>query len=129
MYDIRRQCDIPYCTWSGKVYCHRMGEHEVLPQIGLRELSRHTAEIVKRVRRGETIEITDRGEAIFRMVPVKPADSLLDRLVAQGRAVPPSTDHRREQFLNGTRALQGTEPIRELVALADEGAFQALPEP
>ena len=70
-----------------------------MPQIGLRELSHHTARIVDRVRQGETIEITDHGRAIFRMIPVKPADSLLDRLVAQGRVVPPTTEDWPEPVL------------------------------
>lgn len=76
-----------------------MWEHEDMPQIGLRELSHHTAQVVDRVRHGETIEITDHGRAIFRMVPVKPADSLLDRLVAQGRVVPPTTEEWPDQVL------------------------------
>jgi len=62
-----------------------------MPQIGLRELSRHTVEVVDRVRRGETIEVTDHGTPIFRMVPVKAEGSLLDRLVQQGRVRPPIT--------------------------------------
>ena len=62
-----------------------------MPQIGLRELSHHTAKIVDRVRAGETIEITDHGRPIFRMVPVKPAGSLIDRLVQQGRVRPPTS--------------------------------------
>jgi len=61
-----------------------------MSQVGLRELSHHTAKIVDRVRQGETIEVTDHGMPIFRMVPVKPAGSLLDRLVQQGRVVPPT---------------------------------------
>ena len=76
-----------------------MWEHEDMPQIGLRELSHQTARIVDRVRHGETIEITDHGKAILRMVPVKPADSLLDRLVAQGRVVPPTTEEWPDQVL------------------------------
>ena len=62
-----------------------------MPQVGLRELSHHTAKIVDRVRGGETIEITDHGTPIFRMVPVKPAGSLIDRLVQQGRVRPPTS--------------------------------------
>jgi prevent-host-death family protein len=70
-----------------------------MPQIGLRELSHHTAKIVDRVRHGETIEITDHGTPIFRMVPVKPAGSLIDRLVQQGRVVPPSSAEAPPQLL------------------------------
>lgn len=61
-----------------------------MPQVGLRELSHHTARIVDRVRQGETIEVTDHGAPIFRMVPVKPAGSLIERLVQQGRVTPPA---------------------------------------
>jgi len=68
-----------------------------MPQVGLRELSHHTARIVDRVRQGETIEVTDHGAPIFRMVPVKPAGSLIERLVQQGRVTPPTAVERESE--------------------------------
>ena len=44
-----------------------------------------------RVSGGETIEITDRGRLVARLVPVDDDTSALNRLVASGRAVPPTS--------------------------------------
>ena len=61
-------------------------------QIGVRELNQQTSRIIERVRRGETLEITDRGQPVARLVPATPAPTseLLERLVREGRVVPPS---------------------------------------
>jgi prevent-host-death family protein len=85
-----------------------MWEHEAMPQIGLRELSHHTARIVDRVRHGETIEITDHGMPIFRMVPIKPTGSLLDRLVQQGRVAPPTASEEPSGLLTDRAASRDT---------------------
>ncbi|OHV41949.1 type II toxin-antitoxin system Phd/YefM family antitoxin [Pseudofrankia saprophytica] len=39
--------------------------------VGIRDLSHHTSQVLGRVRAGESITITDRGEPIARMVPVR----------------------------------------------------------
>ncbi len=54
------------------------------------ELHDDTRGVLGRVRRGETVDITDAGRLIARIVPVadlEPA-SVLDRLIADGRARP-----------------------------------------
>jgi prevent-host-death family protein len=38
--------------------------------VGLRDLRRHTSEVLARVRRGETIDVTEHGRLIARIVPV-----------------------------------------------------------
>ena len=38
--------------------------------MGLRDLRHHTSEVLARVRHGETIDVTDRGRLIARIVPV-----------------------------------------------------------
>jgi prevent-host-death family protein len=57
-------------------------------QIAIRTLNQHTAEVLARVEAGETVEITNRGRPIARIVPVA-ADELAD-LVASGLVVPPT---------------------------------------
>ncbi len=59
-------------------------------RVGVRELNQNTSQVVDRVRRGETIEITDRGRPVARLVPVSRGTAALDRLVAEGRAIPPT---------------------------------------
>lgn len=60
-----------------------LGEHTV----GLRELRHRTSEVLARVRHGETIDVTEYGRLIARIVPVeeRAATPVLDRLTAEGR--------------------------------------------
>ncbi|WBC13537.1 type II toxin-antitoxin system prevent-host-death family antitoxin [Micromonospora sp. WMMA1998] len=62
-----------------------------MEQIAVRELNQHTSRVLARVRAGETVEVTDRGEPIARLVPVLAGDALLGRMVAEGRATAPTT--------------------------------------
>lgn len=52
--------------------------------VGLRELRQQTSAVLKRVRDGESIDVTDHGHPIARIVPLRP--SALDQLVLEGRA-------------------------------------------
>jgi prevent-host-death family protein len=58
-----------------------------MDQIPIRTLSRDTAGVLARVERGETVEITNRGRPIARIVPVV-VDTMAD-LVASGAVLPP----------------------------------------
>jgi prevent-host-death family protein len=62
-----------------------------MERIGVRELNQNTSQVLARVSRGETLEITDRGHPIARLVPVGDDRSTLAKLVAAGRAVPPAS--------------------------------------
>lgn len=59
-------------------------------RIGLREPNQQTSQVIERVKRGEVVEVTERGELVARLVPAEPAPGGLERLVAEGRAVPPT---------------------------------------
>ncbi|MGH3981631.1 MAG: type II toxin-antitoxin system Phd/YefM family antitoxin [Pseudonocardiaceae bacterium] len=48
----------------------------------MRELSQRTAKVMARVRAGETVDITDRGQIVARIVPA--VDDRYDQLVAAG---------------------------------------------
>ena len=50
----------------------------------------NTSQVLARVSGGETVEITDRGRPVARLVPVGNDRSTLARLVATGRAVAPT---------------------------------------
>lgn len=61
--------------------------------IGIRELRQHASKYIRRVRDGETVIVTDRGEPVAQIIPVKPTGSgVLDRLIAEGRATPAKGD-------------------------------------
>ncbi|SCL58057.1 prevent-host-death family protein [Micromonospora citrea] len=78
-----------------------------MEQIAIRELNQHTSRVLARVRAGETVEVTDRGEPIARLVPIVVGDALLARLVAEGRATAPTA-----------AAPLPTPPIRRLLDAA-----------
>lgn len=51
-------------------------------RVGMRELSQHTARVLALVRAGDTVEVTDRGQTIARIVPA--ASDRYEQLVAAG---------------------------------------------
>ena len=53
------------------------------------ELNRQTAKVLDRVKAGESLEISEYGRPVARILPASPTTGapLLDRLIAQGRAV------------------------------------------
>jgi prevent-host-death family protein len=61
-----------------------------MDRIGIRELKQHASAIIRRVSGGETIEITDHGHPVARMVPVRAGQ--LEQLVAEGRSTEPRSD-------------------------------------
>jgi len=61
-----------------------------MQRIGVRELNQQTSRVIERVRRGEIVEITDRGQLVARLVPATSAPESLERLVSEGRAMPPT---------------------------------------
>jgi prevent-host-death family protein len=57
------------------------------------ELNRQTARVLERVKAGESVEISEYGRPVARIMPAGPATGapLLDRLISQGRAIPASS--------------------------------------
>ncbi len=56
-----------------------------MDQVGIRELKQNASAVIDRVRRGESVEVTERGQPIALIVPL-PRASTLERLLAEGRA-------------------------------------------
>lgn len=59
--------------------------------IGIRELRQQASRYLRDVQRGETIEVTDRGRPVARLVPV-PAGVDLEALAESGRLAPAADD-------------------------------------
>ena len=57
-----------------------------MERIGVRELRQHASRYLERVARGETLEVTDRGRPVARLVPVR-MGAWAD-LVSSGRVTP-----------------------------------------
>lgn len=56
----------------------------------MRELRQHASRYLERVKSGETVEVTERGQLVALLVPPSPARDARDRLIAEGRLVPSS---------------------------------------
>lgn len=64
-------------------------------RVGVRELRQNLSVYLRRVEAGETLEVTDHGRPVARLGPrpVEPM-SIIDRMIAAGRATPATVDHR-----------------------------------
>lgn len=69
------------------------------PRVGVRELRQNLSVYLERVVGGERFEVTDRGNVVAMLIPVPPAATLVERLVAEGRAIPATRDHRSLEVL------------------------------
>src|SRR5437764_9592828 len=89
-------------------------------QVGVRELRQNLSVHLARVLRGETLEVTDRGQAVAVLAPLPRELPVLERLRREGRLIratgdllalsrPPQRVSRR-----GTRALQRQRADRRL---------------
>jgi prevent-host-death family protein len=92
------------------------GEHE---PVGLRELRHNTSEVFARVRRGETVDVTEYGRLIARIVPVEERGPtpILERLAVSGRLRPAVRPGYRPRMHPAT----GSDALGDaLAALRDE---------
>jgi prevent-host-death family protein len=62
-----------------------------MTSVGVRELRQRASELLRRVERGETIEVTDRGRPVAILSP-PPEGSPIDRLRALGDIDPATED-------------------------------------
>jgi prevent-host-death family protein len=56
--------------------------------VGVRELRQNLSVYLERVITGERLAVTDRGRPVAMLVPLPPAATLVERIVAEGRAIP-----------------------------------------
>jgi len=93
---------------------------EATERVGVRELRQNLSVHLRKVMGGRTLEVTDRGVAVAILAPLPPAASVLERLIAEGKATPPHgdlLDLRRPPMKisrRGSRALQRERADRRL---------------
>ena len=56
----------------------------VMERVGVRELRQNLSVYLRRVRRGETLEVTERGQPVAILQPIVAADDRFARLEARG---------------------------------------------
>jgi prevent-host-death family protein len=57
-------------------------------RVGVRELRQHASRYLDRVKSGETVEVTERGQLVALLVPPEPARDARARLIADGLLIP-----------------------------------------
>ena len=63
-------------------------------RIGVRELRQNLSVYLRRVKAGEALEVTERGNVVALLVPLPDPDTPLERLIASGRATRPAGSSR-----------------------------------
>ena len=61
-------------------------------RVGVRELRQNLSKYLRRVERGERLEVTERGRPVAVLAPLGESESPLGRLVAAGRILPPQAE-------------------------------------
>src|SRR5712691_4039806 len=59
----------------------------VMERVGVRELRQNLSVYLRRVRRGETLEVTERGQPVATLQPIVDPDDPLSRLEARGSSI------------------------------------------
>ena len=55
-------------------------------RVGVRELRQNLSVYLRRVKEGEALEVTEHGRTVARLVPSRERESVLERLIAEGKA-------------------------------------------
>jgi prevent-host-death family protein len=61
-------------------------------KVGVRELRQNLSVYLRRVQRGERLEVTDHGRPVAVLAPIGESAGALERLVVTGRVLPPAGD-------------------------------------
>lgn len=83
------------------------------PQVGIRELRQNLSVNLRRITKGERLEVTDRGRPVALVVPIRPEMSPVERLVAEGRATMPVGDLLDLPLPKGEPAMDVPEALDE----------------
>ena len=86
--------------------------------VGVRELRQNLSVYLRRVKAGETLEVTERGQTVARLTPQPPETlSPLQRLIAEGRATGPTS---RIQDIPPPIKVEGMSVSKILQEMRDE---------
>ena len=61
-----------------------------MERIGVRELRQNASKYLAKVKAGETVEVTERGQLVALLVPPAPGVTAREQLIADGRLIPAS---------------------------------------
>jgi prevent-host-death family protein len=86
-----------------------------MQQIGIRELRASLGGIVRRVKSGETVELTEHGHPVARLVPLRHR-SRYEQMIAEGRIVPPQGDLSDLLDRGPVSQREGERPLSEILS-------------
>jgi len=84
-------------------------------EVGIRELRADLSRLVKRVRAGEELVVTDHGKPVARLVPMS-GERKIDRLIRAGLVIPAPNPWRGKL----PKPIEGAGPLSDLV-IEDRG--------
>lgn len=85
--------------------------------VGVRELRQNLSIYLERVKKGEALTVTDRGQEVAILRPMPKTNSVIDRLIAEGRATPAKRHIRDviEELRKTRRPWDGDKPLEEVL--------------
>jgi prevent-host-death family protein len=94
------------------------GKRDDPARVGVRELRQNLSVYLRRVKAGETLEVTEHGQTVARLTPQPPENlSPLQRLIAEGRATAPTG---RIQDIPPPVKIEGVSVSKILQEMRDE---------
>jgi prevent-host-death family protein len=82
-------------------------------RVGVRELRQNLSKYLRRVERGERLEVTEHGRPVAVLAPIGEPDTPLARLIALGRVIPPTGDIRDLPAPRGRASRRASEALSE----------------
>jgi prevent-host-death family protein len=82
-----------------------------MERIGVRELRQHASRYLDRVKAGETVEVTERGQLVAMLVPPTAAISARERLISSGRLIPAARALRLPHRVSAPQAVPPTGAV------------------
>jgi len=70
--------------------CYMSRRRTKASSVGVRELRQNLSVYLDRVKKGEALTVTERGQGVAILRPLPAERDVLARLVAEGRALPPA---------------------------------------
>jgi prevent-host-death family protein len=96
------------------------------PQVGVRELRQNLSVYLDRVKEGERLEVTEHGRPVALLVPLPDDDDQLERMIAEGRAIPATRDLAESlcELTLPCPRLPGAKPLSQILQeMRDEETF------
>jgi prevent-host-death family protein len=85
--------------------------------VGVRELRQNLSIYLERVKKGEALTVTDRGQEVAILRPMPKTNDVIARLIAEGRATPAKRHIRDviEHLRKVRQPWQGDKPLSEVL--------------